>query len=483
MGECLQNTRLDFTLMPLLCLGFFALQLDRSNISNAMTSTITKDLGITSDEVNSGNQLQIAALIAFEIPSNIMLQRFGPPIWITFQSLAWGLVALFQAFVKNKKSFYATRFLLGMFEAGYMPGCQFIMASFYKRDELAMRTAIFYFGNYLATATGSLIAAGVLRLAGSAGLGGWQWLFISEWTRVLHDQCAMLTKATVDGLFTVLVGLIFLFFLPHGPHKTTGLVPVRCLDVFNDRDRHILHTRVIVDDPHKEVDMTDLKPAQILAALVDYRLWCHFFINILSLAPKGGLQLYSPSIIKKLGFGTTRANALSSVSSYGVIVFSYLIAFASDRTKLRGPWSILATSYCMIFAGVQYGMTSSNNKWAKYAIFTLLGSGNALTQGLNDAWLSSNCRTPQHRSIGLAMVVMGSNIGGLAGQQLFRTSDAPKYTRGFLAILCLYAASLVLFLIQIGIYYLGNRRLQKEEDNIGQLGEDQQQSLGWRYEL
>ena len=166
--------------MPLLCLGFFALQLDRSNISNAMTSTITKDLGITSDEVNSGNQLQIAALIAFEIPSNIMLQRFGPPIWITFQSLAWGLVALFQAFMKNKKSFYATRFLLGMFEAGYMPGCQFIMASFYKRDELAMRTAIFYFGNYLATGTGSLIAAGVLRLAGSAGLSGWQWLFISE---------------------------------------------------------------------------------------------------------------------------------------------------------------------------------------------------------------------------------------------------------------------------------------------------------------
>jgi len=166
--------------MPLLMLGFFALQLDRSNISNALTSTITKDLKITSDDVNSGNQLQIAALIAFEIPSNLMLQRFGPPIWITFQSFAWGMVALFQAFVKNKSSFYATRFLLGLFEAGYMPGGQFIMASFYKRDEMAMRTAVFYFGNYLATGTGSLIAAGALRLAGESGLAGWQWLFISK---------------------------------------------------------------------------------------------------------------------------------------------------------------------------------------------------------------------------------------------------------------------------------------------------------------
>ena len=61
-----------------------------------------------------------------------------------------------------------------------MPGGQFIMASFYKRDEMAMRTAVFYFGNYLATGTGSLIAAGALRLAGESGLAGWQWLFISK---------------------------------------------------------------------------------------------------------------------------------------------------------------------------------------------------------------------------------------------------------------------------------------------------------------
>lgn len=65
------------------------------------------------------------------------------------------------------------------------------------------------------------------------------------------------------------------------------------------------------------------------------------------------------------------------------------------------------------------------------------------------------------------MVVMGSNIGGLAGQQLFRTSDAPKYTNGFLAILCLYAAALVMFLVQIAIYYQGNRKLAKEESQFG----------------
>ena len=287
----------------------------------------------------------------------------------------------------------------------------------------------------------------------------------------------------VDGTFTVLISMLFLFLLPHNPLKTTGLVPIKLLDPFTDRDRHILHNRVIIDDPYKEVDTADLKLPQIISALVDYRLWCHFLINVLSLAPKGGLQLYSPSIIKTLGFDTTRANALSSVSSYGVIFLSYLIAYASDRTKLRGPWSIIATCYCMIFAGVQYGMTSSTNKWGKYAIFTLLSSGNALTQGLNDAWLSSNCQTPQHRSIGLAMVVMGSNIGGLVGQQIFHRSDAPKYTNGFLAILCLYAAALVMFLLQIAIYYQGNRKLAKEERIARENGEEGEQTDNWRFEL
>lgn len=166
--------------MPLLVLGFFALQLDRSNISNALTSTITTDLGISSDTINAGNQLQIAAIIIFEIPSNIILQKFGAPIWITGQCLLWGAISTFQAFIKNQSQFYATRFLLGMFEAGYIPGSMFVIALFYKRAELAKRTAIFYVGNYFAAGTGSLIAAGIFQISGRNGLSGWQWLFLSE---------------------------------------------------------------------------------------------------------------------------------------------------------------------------------------------------------------------------------------------------------------------------------------------------------------
>jgi MFS family permease len=182
--------RLDFYLMPLLVLGFFVLQLDRGNISNALTDTITQDLGISNDDVNLGSQLMLAGIVVAELPSNMLLQRVGAPVWLTGQMGIWGTIALTQAWVTNKSSFFATRFILGIFEGGYVPGGQYMLSLFYTREELATRTSIFYFGNYFAAATGSLMAAGILKLAGTNGLSGWQWLFISKPSLVTNNCCS-----------------------------------------------------------------------------------------------------------------------------------------------------------------------------------------------------------------------------------------------------------------------------------------------------
>jgi predicted membrane channel-forming protein YqfA (hemolysin III family) len=97
----------------------------------------------------------------------------------------------------------------------------------------------------------------------------------------------------------------------------------------------------------------------------------------------------------------------------------------------------------------------------KYAILTLLNSGVAIAQALNDAWFSINTHDPQVRCIGIALAVMGSNVGGLAGQNIFQESDAPYYPKGFLKILCLYAGSIVLIAGMIFYYWNDNRRMKK----------------------
>ncbi|RDW84288.1 hypothetical protein BP6252_01878 [Coleophoma cylindrospora] len=456
--------KLDLLMMPLLLAGFFVLQLDRSNIANALTSSIVKDLNLASSNVvSSGNQIQTAAIIAFEIPSNILLQKVGAPIWITFEIMVWGMVALFQAFMTNKSSYYATRFLLGLFESGFVPACQFMMGVFYKRDELAIRTAIFYIGNYFATGTGSLMAAGIFKLSGKYNLAGWQWLFI------------------IDGCFTVAIGFFYLFLLPSTPSHTKPLCGM--LDLFSDRERHILHNRVIIDDPKKDTPLSRISVQDVLRALSNPNLWGHLSINILALVPAGGLRLFSPSIIKALGFGTTKANALNSISSYGVIVLAVSMSYISDRTRRRGLWIAIPISYSMIFAGTLYGLPQHTAKWTRFAIFTLLTAGNSVSQGINDSWMSINARTPQERSIGLAMAVMGANIGGLAGQSLFQTSDAPRYNQSFLAILCLYSASLVFVLAQIWSYWFQNKNLATGEESRRESPMELEGRLGWRYEI
>jgi MFS family permease len=437
--------------MPLLVAGFFALQLDRSNIANALTSTIAKDLGVANVDINAGNQLQIAGIIIAEIPANLLLQKIGTAPWITIQSICWGLVGMFQAFITNKSSYFATRFLLGVFEAGYIPGAMLTMSLFYKRKEIATRTAIFYFGNYFSAGTGSLIAAGILQLAGRYGLAGWQWLFI------------------IDGSFTLVMSIFFILLLPSSPTHTLPICRLKALDIFTDRDREILSKRILIDDASKGHSFSEFSMKQFLSVLADLRLWGHFAINMLSLAPKGGLQLYSPTIIRSLGFDTTTANALASVSNYGVCILSFAISWFSDHSKLRGIFCIIACAYPMIFAGVQYGLPLGADKWTKYAIFTLLNSGNGISQSLNDAWLSSNSLNHRQRSIGLALAVMGSNLGGLSGQQLFQDSDAPRYMNGFAAVLSLYAASMLMIGVVMGWYYWANKKAARrgvtQEDN------------------
>lgn len=276
----------------------------------------------------------------------------------------------------------------------------------------------------------------------------------------------MLTFSLVEGIITLLVFVLFVLFLPHSPSNTSPIH--KRWDFFSQRERDIMRARVMADDETKGAVKAKITLSGLRDALTDYKLWLHMILNVASLAPKGGLQLYGPYVIKGLGFSKTNANLLNAVSSVLVIILSSLISFASDKTRLRGPWCIVAFLWSVAFAGALFGQRSGD-RWTRYAIFTLLAGGNALAQGLNDAWLSINAADPSKRSIGLAMVVMGSNLGGIAGQQLFRSSDAPWYTTAFLAILLLYVGSILITLVLIWVYWRGNKKGQVVREGEGEV--------------
>lgn len=251
--------------------------------------------------------------------------------------------------------------------------------------------------------------------------------------------------------------------MPRSNNDTTPLCRIKNFDMFTERERHILNTRVVLDDPRKIVQLSGIGLKRALTILVtDWRLWGHFTINLAALAPKGALGLYSPTIIKSLGFGTVKANALASVSNFGVCLLALICAWISDKTRVRGVLCLVAAGYSLVFSGVQYGIVKSKDAWLKYAILTILNTGNAVAQSINDAWLSTNSHDPQNRCIGIALAVAGSNLGGLIGQDYFRSSDAPYYPMGFMRIMVSYAGSFLAILLMMGLYWYENRRMTKQ---------------------
>lgn len=121
--------------------------------------------------------------------------------------LLWAIVSTVTGLVKDYIGLVLTRFFLGITEAPYYPGALYLLSIFYTRKEVATRISILYTGNILATAFAGLIALGIFKLRGVAGLSGWRWLFI------------------IQGIVTFVVALAGIFLLPDDPTKTWWLTP------------------------------------------------------------------------------------------------------------------------------------------------------------------------------------------------------------------------------------------------------------------
>ncbi|OJJ46985.1 hypothetical protein ASPZODRAFT_141755 [Penicilliopsis zonata CBS 506.65] len=435
--------KIDFILLPILGLAFFALQMDRGNISNALTSTITEDLGVTTDQINNGNSLLSMGIVLLEIPSNLLLQKIGARNWLTFQIIAWGLVATLQNFITNYASYIVTRLLLGFLEAGFIPeGALYTMSTWYKKSETSLRVSIFFLGNLLASATVSLIGAGILSMSGRYGVSGWRWLFI------------------IEGIITVGVGLIFMLFLPQSVSNSSPLISGGKWSYFSSREHYILVRRTLLDDPAKSKGQVRISRRDITSTLSNPRILLHVFITLACTISVSAVQTYAPSIVKSIGFGAVQANALVSVGSYIAAIVVLVLGWICDKTGRRGPSATFAALWCVI-AYVCLLESVHFSKWKRYAAIVAATATNSTVHIINVGWLSVNCQSPQERSISMCMVIMAANAGGIAGGQVFRTSDAPLYIHAFTAMLALASAGLVAVLGQMAWYFSSNRRLAK----------------------
>ena len=224
--------QLDFKICAWVCLMFFALQLDRGNISQALSDNMLTDLGLTTNDYNYGMTIFYLCFLSAELPSNMISKKLGPDVWIPIQMTAWSVVACAQTAITGRSTFYLTRALLGLLEGGFIPDVILYLSYFYKSKELPFRLACFW-GAYIGTnIVSAFLAYGILHMRNIAGWAGWRWLFVLE------------------GGLTGLIGMASWFYLPPSPTQTKG--GIRGKDGwFTEREEKIMVNRILRDDPAK----------------------------------------------------------------------------------------------------------------------------------------------------------------------------------------------------------------------------------------
>ncbi|KAF1850315.1 MFS transporter-like protein [Cucurbitaria berberidis CBS 394.84] len=427
--------KLDLIIMPLLTLGFFCLQLDRGNIANAITDNFMKDVGIDQDQFNVGQQMLSLGIVLFEIPANMALYRVGPGKWLTLQLFLFGTVSTFQAFQTNYASFISTRFLLGITESGFIPGGLWTLSTWYTRSETAKRVMIFYFGNQFGQASAKLLAYGILHMRGVGGKPGWFWLFV------------------LMGGFTILSGFVLGFCLPDSFKKPSPTFLPKW-KVFTDREIHILRSRVHIDEPAKSRKKKKIGPAAFKKAVIH------------QLAHVRAFDTYAPSIVRSFGFGQLRANAMAAVGLFLQIPVSFTFSWYSDYYNRRGE-AVMAGFTCHLIGYIFNRIfTEINNRGVRYFGVVWTQVFGTFSHPLNIAWMSLTCTDSEERALSMALVIMGANIAGIYGAQIFRNDDRPRYRRGFAVACAVLAVGLLLAIVRFVDNKIRNRgKAQTLEDS------------------
>jgi len=407
--------KLDWRLIPWLCLLYLASFLDRTNIGNAKIIGLTSELHLTGGKYNAALSIFFVSYAVFEPLSNVLLKRLRPRIWFTFIMFMWGICMLSMGFVKNYSGLMAARWWLGFFEAGLFPGVQFYLSCWYKRSEFGIRSAIFFSAAAVSGSFGGLLAAAIGKMEGIRGLHGWQWIFILE------------------GMATALIGLCSWFFLVDFPDEAHFLT---------DDERLRVIRRLKADQQHS-ASHEGFQMKYVWEGLSD---WKTYLGMIMYMGTDGALYAFSlflPTIINNLGYTKhpTEAQLLTVPVYAWAGIWTVLVGYLADRTHQRGIFNIVfgcigLAGYAMLYASHSYAVSYAGTFLAAMGVYPTIAN--------TIAWVSNNTEGVYKRGFVLGLVIGWGNLNGIMSSNVYQTKDTPWYRPGHLVVLCYLTIALTL---------------------------------------
>ncbi|KAI0356061.1 MFS general substrate transporter [Trametes cingulata] len=424
--------KLDLRIMPIACIMYLFAYLDRSNLGNARLQGLPQDTlhgdptGVLFDWVNS---VFFFSYIICQVPATILSKLCPPRIWLGCATVGWGLCSVLMATAFNFPGLLVARIGLGVFEACFGPGIPLYMSFFYTREEMGMRMAYWFGFAAVAGAFGGLIAFGIQHV--HAAVADWKLLFI------------------VEGIPTVLVGLLSMLILPNRPEETS---------IFNEKEREIALERMnrgIKADVGRTVTKS-----HIVAAFKDWRIYAAGVLYFGANCALASISAFLPTIITTFGYTNALAQLLT-VPPYAVAaVYLCLNSYTSDRLQSRGIFIAAASA----LAGIGYILllTVPSNNHVRYFATFCITSGTYTTIGVIIAWFAHNLGSETKKATGIPMYMAIGQCGSVLGSHLYPKTDGPRYIRGFAVTCALQFVAAIAALVLTISYRIDNKRRDRK---------------------
>jgi MFS transporter, ACS family, tartrate transporter len=388
VGETVGNGRalyakISWRLIPYMFLLYIVAYLDRVNVGFAAMD-MQRDLHFSNTVYGTGAGIFFLGYALCDLPSSLILRRAGTRIWIARIMISWGVVSACMVWARSPGSFYLLRFLLGVAEAGFVPGMLLYLTFWFPSHERARAVAKFMTATSLAGVVGGPLSSALLKLDGVHGLSGWQWLFLFE------------------GVPTVLVGISVLFVLKDGPEAADWLKP---------EERTWLKSELRKDQERYGAT----KHHHLLDAFRLPAVWLLAGVYIIIQIGVYIVNLWMPLILSGLSHG--ESGDASLIARYATVpyllaaIFTVVVGWSSDRwNERRGH---LACCMTLAAGGFAWAARAQNISVALCAM-SLVAIGLWSTMG--PFWaLTTRMIGGAAAAGGVATITMVGALGGFLG--------------------------------------------------------------------
>ncbi|EEA19342.1 hypothetical protein EYB25_009459 [Talaromyces marneffei] len=429
-------------LVPMLFLNVLSL-MGRTNIGAALIQELPADLHLTAMRVFLATTMPLVMLILFEVPSNLLMKWLEAKFNLSYMrylsliTVCLGLVTLGQAFDKTYSALLATRFVIGVFDAGLIPGCVFILSLYYPSIHMQWRMSMLMVANLISNIVSNILAFAIAEIRNQNGWHGWRWIFL------------------VEGCLTMVIGLACCTSNTGRPEKANFLT-------------------------QEEKDIISLSVESRVSTIGYVAEWEVFFSNILNYvwaslyvltcSTTYSVALFAPSFVKVF------KPHLSTPAIQGQVVPIFvvsaatclLVAWLADRTNHRSTYAIIGYIFTIIgYLILHFPRHYGSSVMMLGLYFVSIGTYSSLPM----VWTLTtlNLATPLQKAIGSGFVIGIGNAAGFVSAWIFRTSEAPYYKSGMVDGLILTCCAAGLTAVTWVYIEWHNRKTSRTSDNIESL--------------